>query len=255
MEGVKIKNWKMALDLKTLAIFLVTLSALHLASAHSVFKTIKCGDTPCKIYEYCRSQDGSCHPCEDLCDAESHNHNAARCQKECSEFVHDVQIGYARKTDIQSLIDEVDRMYALLVVILILVVVLVTIVGAMLVKLLYQYRKRVNLRKLEQKKFQQKLTAVQYTIANNNPKRDDSINGTMTQSMRTTLPSTMTLTTQTEESPNCTNKSTSTTKTLPLSVEEPCEDTTLDYAAYVNQALSHSPANEGHLCPTKLDMS
>lgn len=71
--------------------------------------------------------------------------------------------------------------------------------------------------------------------------------------MRTNM-STMTLTTQTE-SPPSTNKSTNTTKTLPLSVEEPCEDTTLDYAAYVNQALSHSPPNEVHLCPTRLDMS
>lgn len=73
--------------------------------------------------------------------------------------------------------------------------------------------------------------------------------------MRTKMPSTMTLTTQTDESPHCTNKSTSTTKTLPLSVEEPSEDTTLDYAAYVNQALSHSPPSEVHLCPTKLDIS
>lgn len=85
---------------------------------------------------------------------------------------------------------------------------------------------------------------LQYSINNNNPLRDESIK-CITQPMRSTLPSTTTLTTQTD-SP-CSSNRLSAGRTLPLSTEEPSEDTTLDYASYVNQALSHSPSNENTL--------
>lgn len=66
--------------------------------------------------------------------------------------------------------------------------------------------------------------------------------------MRNTMPSTITLTTQPESSPTYTN--TSATRTLPLSSEEPSEDTTLDYASYVNQGMSHSQSKETDLNTT-----
>lgn len=209
-----------------------------------------CGEISCHRYEYCARQQKHCFNCDSICEKTDHNYNGQDCQELCQDYIHDIVEGHVKKDDLRYIEDILNKIYHIVSVTCVLVLCLTSVAAVFGFRYLYQWRKRVKEQNVEKKKYQQKLTSVQYSIANNgadNNNRNEMIR-TLSHSMKEAGPSTMTLTTQTTaaDSPQNTNVSSlsGTAKTLPLSNVEPCEDRTLDYAAYVNQALSSSPTGK-----------
>lgn len=215
-------------------------------TANAIDLTLRkmCGEIACEPYNYCSEQELTCRPCSNICDVKLPNAQENKCEKHCQDYIHDILKGYKQGENVSDIINTI---FWLLVVILLLLIILVALVGGMALRKWHCYFKRRQMRKIEDKKFQQKLSSVQYIVNNNNSLRDENAKSTSSQPLRSTLPSTMTLTTQTDTPCSTNTNRLSASRTLPLSTEEPSEDTTLDYASYVNQALSHSPSNENTL--------
>ncbi|XKL67946.1 hypothetical protein PGB90_003437 [Kerria lacca] len=219
--------------------FIVLLLPLLCLLFDFTVSSVPCGQYECSQYQYCSKVSNICKDCSELC-----LEDTSECRQECPDYYWDTMRECVTKSHVQDMISDLDR---LLKVVIFLLVLLLIMVGGLVYRIVYRYFKRRRLRKEEDKKFKEKLSAVQYTV-NNNTLRDGSVK-CITQTVSCPMPSMTTLTTNTDSLCG-TNRTASINETLPLSKEEPSEDTTLDYASYINQGMSHSPSKENGLNTT-----